>query len=94
MRLTSNQIAPTLADIAVASAETAALFDIDPKVAMLSFSTKGSGKSEDVDKVVEATKLVKEDYPEIEIDGELQFDAAFCSSGGSSKSTRFNCCWS
>ena len=69
--------APTLADIAVASAETAALFDIDPKVAMLSFSTKGSGKSEDVDKVVEATKLVKEDYPEIEIDGELQFDAAF-----------------
>ena len=45
--------APTLADIAVASAETAALFDIDPKVAMLSFSTKGSGKSEDVDKVVE-----------------------------------------
>ena len=69
--------APTLADIAVASAETAALFDIDPKVAMLSFSTKGSGKSEDVDKVVEATTLVKEGHPEVEIDGELQFDAAF-----------------
>lgn len=68
--------APTLADIAVASAETARLFDIDPKIAMLSFSTKGSGKSEDVDKVVEATTLVKEGHPEVEIDGELQFDAA------------------
>lgn len=44
---------------------------------MLSFSTKGSGKSEDVDKVVEATTLVKEGHPEVEIDGELQFDAAF-----------------
>lgn len=67
----------TLADIAAASAETAALFDIDPKVAMLSFSTKGSGKSVDVDKVVEATKLAKEAHPELALDGELQFDAAF-----------------
>ncbi|MCO7130181.1 phosphate acetyltransferase [Lactococcus garvieae] len=69
--------ANTLADIAVASAETAKLFDIDPKVAMLSFSTKGSGKSDDVTKVVEATALVKEEHPELDIDGELQFDAAF-----------------
>ncbi|MBB5887778.1 phosphate acetyltransferase [Lactovum miscens] len=67
----------TLADIAVASAETAKLFDIEPKVAMLSFSTKGSGKSEDVDRVVEATAILKEAHPEIEVDGELQFDAAF-----------------
>ncbi len=77
--------AATLADIAVASAETAALFDIDPKVAMLSFSTKGSGKSEDVDKVVEATKLVKEAHPEIVVDGELQFDAAFVPSVAAQK---------
>ncbi|MDR0300443.1 MAG: phosphate acetyltransferase [Streptococcaceae bacterium] len=67
----------TLADIAVASAETAKLFDIEPKVAMLSFSTKGSGKSDDVVRVKEATELVQEAHPEIEIDGELQFDAAF-----------------
>ena len=44
---------------------------------MLSFSTKGSGKSDDVTKVVEATALVKEEHPELDIDGELQFDAAF-----------------
>ncbi|RZI48890.1 phosphate acetyltransferase [Lactococcus kimchii] len=69
--------AATLADIAVASAETAKLFDIDPKVAMLSFSTKGSGKSANVEKVVEATALVNAEHPEIELDGELQFDAAF-----------------
>ncbi|GAB2025517.1 phosphate acetyltransferase [Lactovum odontotermitis] len=67
----------TLADIAVSSVETAKLFDIDQKVAMLSFSTKGSGKSEDVDRVVEATKILKENYPDLEVDGELQFDAAF-----------------
>lgn len=69
--------AETLADIAVASAKTAALFDIDPRVAMLSFSTKGSGKSPNVDKVVEATKLAHEHAPELLLDGELQFDAAF-----------------
>lgn len=69
--------AETLADIAVASAKTAALFDIDPRVAMLSFSTKGSGKSQNVDKVVEATKLAHEHAPELLLDGELQFDAAF-----------------
>lgn len=69
--------AATLADIAVASAETARLFDIEPKVAMLSFSTKGSGKSEDVERVVEATQMIKESHPEIDVDGELQFDAAF-----------------
>ncbi|MFV0555530.1 MAG: phosphate acetyltransferase [Lactovum sp.] len=69
--------AQTLADIAVASAETAALFGIDPKVAMLSFSTKGSGKSEDADRVLEATQLVQKEHPEINVDGELQFDAAF-----------------
>ncbi len=73
-------IAPTaqqLADIAVISAKTAkALAGIEPKVAMLSFSTKGSAQSDEVDKVVEATKLAKEAAPELDIDGELQADAA------------------
>ncbi|MXQ48369.1 phosphate acetyltransferase [Streptococcus pneumoniae] len=69
--------AQELAEIAVNTAQTAAIFDIDPKVAMLSFSTKGSGKSPQVDKVAEATKLAKEMAPELALDGELQFDAAF-----------------
>ena len=68
-----------LAEIAVDSAKTAELFDIDPKVAMLSFSTKGSAKAPEVDKVVEATKIAQELAPEYEIDGELQFDAAYIS---------------
>lgn len=72
-----------LADIALTSAETAIQFGIEPKVAMLSFSTYGSGKSESVDKVRNATILAKEalksdEYKNsnIEIDGELQVDAA------------------
>lgn len=69
--------AQELAEIAVNTAETARIFDIDPKVAMLSFSTKGSGKSSQVDKVVEATKIAKELAPDLALDGELQFDAAF-----------------
>ncbi len=73
-------IAPTaeqLADIAVISAKTGkALAGIDPKVAMLSFSTKGSAQHECVDKVVEATKLAQAAAPELDIDGELQLVAA------------------
>ncbi|WP_438838465.1 phosphate acetyltransferase [Streptococcus pluranimalium] len=69
--------AQELAEIAVNTAQTASIFDIDPKVAMLSFSTKGSGKSPQVDKVAEATKLAKGMAPELALDGELQFDAAF-----------------
>ncbi|MER0122660.1 phosphate acetyltransferase [Streptococcus sp. ZJ93] len=69
--------AQELAEIAVNTAETAAIFDIDPKVAMLSFSTKGSGKAPQVDKVVEATRIAKELAPDLALDGELQFDAAF-----------------
>lgn len=72
-----------LADIAVAAAETAIQFGIDPKIAMLSYSTRGSGKGEGVDKVRQATLLAKEilKAPEyqglgIEIDGEMQADAA------------------
>ncbi|MTB63962.1 phosphate acetyltransferase [Streptococcus sp. zg-86] len=69
--------AQELAEIAVNTAETAAIFDIDPKVAMLSFSTKGSAKAPQVDKVVEATRIAKELAPDLALDGELQFDAAF-----------------
>ncbi|APX72371.1 phosphate acetyltransferase [Companilactobacillus allii] len=74
-----------LAEIAVQTAKSAKLFDIDPKVAMLSFSTKGSAKGEMVDKVVEATKLAKELDPSLPVDGELQFDAAFVPSVGAQK---------
>ncbi|MFP3125477.1 phosphate acetyltransferase [Ectobacillus funiculus] len=66
-----------LAEIAVESAKTAALFGVDPRVAMLSFSTKGSAKSPETEKVVEATQLAKQMAPELTLDGEFQFDAAF-----------------
>lgn len=69
--------AEQLAEIAVESARTAEIFDIDPKVALLSFSTKGSGKGPMVDKVREATEIAKENAPELALDGELQFDSAF-----------------
>ena len=75
-----NPTAQELAEIAVDSARTAELFDIDPKLALLSFSTKGSASAPEVDKVAEATKLAKEMLPDYEIDGELQFDAAYVSS--------------
>ena len=76
-----------LAQIAVCTAQTAqsvAGFE-DPRVAMLSFSTKGSAKHEVVDKVVEATQLAREMAPELKIDGELQADAALVPSVGSKK---------
>ncbi|MDK4202792.1 phosphate acetyltransferase [Bacillus velezensis] len=66
-----------LAEIAIESANTAQMFDIDPRVAMLSFSTKGSAKSDETDKVAEAVKIAKEKAPELMLDGEFQFDAAF-----------------
>ncbi|QOR66566.1 phosphate acetyltransferase [Cytobacillus suaedae] len=66
-----------LAEIAVESARTAKMFDIDPKVAMLSFSTKGSAKSSETERVVEAVKIAKELDPNLTLDGEFQFDAAF-----------------
>jgi len=81
-----NPNAKQLAEIAVASAQTARnIAKIDPKVAMLSFSTKGSGAHEDVDKVVEATKIAKEMAPNELIDGEMQADAAIVAAIGSSK---------
>lgn len=78
--------AKQLAEIAVSSAQTTkALTGIDPKIAMLSFSTKGSAKHEFVDKVLEATAIAKELNPELQIDGELQADAALVPSVGASK---------
>jgi len=78
--------AEQLADIAIASAATGkALVGFEPKVAMLSFSTKGSAKHPLVDKVVEATKIAKEKKPDLLVDGELQADAALIPSIGERK---------
>nr|WP_320119888.1 phosphate acetyltransferase [uncultured Marinifilum sp.] len=81
-----NPTASELAEIAVATAKTTkAIANMEPRVAMLSFSTKGSGKHEMVDKVVEATRLAKEMAPEFQIDGEMQADAAIVEAIGSKK---------
>ncbi|MFJ7064997.1 phosphate acetyltransferase [Streptomyces sp. NPDC101115] len=68
--------AEQLADIAVQSAATAARFGVEPRIAMLSYSTGTSGSGADVDKVREATKLVREGRPELKIEGPIQYDAA------------------
>jgi phosphate acetyltransferase len=65
-----------LADIAISSADTAARFGVDPRVAMLSYSTGGSGFGVDVDKVVTATALVRERRPDLPVEGPIQYDAA------------------
>ncbi|WP_056976060.1 phosphate acetyltransferase [Lacticaseibacillus sharpeae] len=77
--------ADELAEIAVESAATAKAFGIDPRVAMLSFSTKGSAAGDMVTKVQEATAKAQALAPEIPIDGEMQFDAAFVPSVGAQK---------
>ena len=78
--------AQELAEIAVTTAETArALGGIEPRVAMLSFSSKGSAKHELVDKVTEATRIAHDMAPELALDGELQLDAALVESVGAQK---------
>lgn len=78
--------APELAEIAIASADSCrALLGTEPRVAMLSFSTKGSAKHRLVDKVVEATRTAKARVPDLAIDGELQIDAALVRSVAESK---------
>lgn len=74
-----------LAEVALVSNETARQFGMDPKIAMLSFSTKGSASHERVTMVAEATEIAKEKNPEMAIDGELQFDAAFVESVANKK---------
>lgn len=81
-------IAPSsqdLAESALVSAETARVFGIDPKVALLSFSTKGSAVSPETEKVVEALEILKGMDPNFTYDGELQFDAAFVPSVATKK---------
>jgi phosphate acetyltransferase len=80
-----NPSSQDLAEFAVSSAKEAKLFGIEPKVAMLSFSTNGSAKTEETEKVIEATKLAKELAPDLAIDGEMQFDAAFVPKVGQAK---------
>ena len=65
-----------IVEITVETAKTAAVFGMDPRVALLSYSSKGSGKGETVDKMRNATARVQADHPEMKVDGELQFDAA------------------
>ena len=74
-----------LADIAIASAETAQMFGIEPRIAMLSYSTGESGIGEDVDKVREATQIAKERRPDLLIEGPLQYDAAIDQSVAAAK---------
>jgi phosphate acetyltransferase len=71
-----NPSAEELAQIAIASADTAAAFGIDPRVAMLSYATGSSGSGEDVQRVKQATELARDLRPELPIDGPLQYDAA------------------
>jgi phosphate acetyltransferase len=71
-----NPTAEQLAEIAISSAQSSRAFGIEPKVAMLSYSSGSSGKGEDVERVREATEIVKKLHPEIKIEGPIQYDAA------------------
>ncbi len=83
--INTNPTAENLAEFAVESAKIAEMFGIVPKVALLSFSTKGSAETEETAKVVKATKLAKAANSGYDIDGEMQFDAAFVESVGLKK---------
>ncbi|STM10484.1 phosphate acetyltransferase [Escherichia coli] len=74
-----------LAEIAIQSADSAAAFGIEPRVAMLSYSTGTSGAGSDVEKVREATRLAQEKRPDLMIDGPLQYDAAVMADVAKSK---------
>lgn len=80
-----NPTSEQLCDIAISSVETARLFNVDPKVAFLSFSTKGSAKSDEVTKVATAVEMMGEKNVDFDYDGELQFDAAYDESTGKKK---------
>ncbi len=80
-----NPNAEQLAEIAISSAETARNFGVEPKVAMLSYSSGASGKGEDVDRVRKATQIAKELAPDLKIEGPIQYDAAVDMRIGKSK---------
>ncbi|MFI8604664.1 phosphate acetyltransferase [Cellulophaga baltica] len=80
-----NPTAEQLSEIAISSAATSAAFGIEPKVAMLSYSSGASGIGEDVDRVRTATKLIKEKRPDLKVEGPIQYDAAVDSKVGKSK---------
>ncbi|WP_203257682.1 phosphate acetyltransferase [Hyunsoonleella ulvae] len=80
-----NPNAEQLAEIAISSAESAKNFGIEPKVAMLSYSSGSSGKGEDVERVREATEIVKAKVPDLKIEGPIQYDAAVDMRIGKSK---------
>lgn len=80
-----NPTAEELAEITISSAESSAAFGIEPKIAMLSYSSGTSGKGEDVDRVRKATQIVKELRPDLKIEGPIQYDAAVDLTVGKSK---------
>lgn len=80
-----NPTPEQLADIAISSADTSKMFNIDPKVAMLSYSSGSSGAGADVDKVRKATELVRQRRPDLKVEGPIQYDAAVDPSVGKKK---------
>ena len=80
-----NPTAEELAEICISSAESSKAFGIEPKIAMLSYSSGSSGKGEDVDRVREATEIVKKKRPDLKIEGPIQYDAAVDINVGQSK---------
>ena len=80
-----NPTAEQLAEIAISSAESSAAFGIEPKIAMLSYSSGASGKGDEVDKVRAATEIVKRKRPDLKIEGPIQYDAAVDRAVGKSK---------
>jgi phosphate acetyltransferase len=80
-----NPTAEELAEIAISSAQSSLAFGIEPKIAMLSYSSGSSGQGEDVDRVREATEIVKRKRPDLKIEGPIQYDAAVDMQVGKSK---------
>ena len=80
-----NPTAEQLAEIAISSAESSSAFGIEPKIAMLSYSSGSSGKGDEVDKVRTATEIVKQRRPDLKIEGPIQYDAAVDRAVGKSK---------
>jgi len=80
-----NPDSESLAEFAIEAAKAAKMFGLDPKVALLSFSTNGSAKTPETEKVAKAVKIARKKAPDFAIDGEMQFDAAFVKNVGEKK---------